>query len=124
MAEHSVWRPFRLSEAQAQARLEALAANRSGFDMRKAFADNPYRVEQLSRTLDGLFVDMSKQKWDVEVLEGLLDLANEADLKGAIADLFGGVKLNATENRQSCTWPCVPNKGMPFRWMVQMWSRA
>ena len=99
MAEHSVWRPFRLSEAQAQARLEALAANRSGFDMRKAFADNPDRVEQLSRTLDGLFVDMSKQKWDVEVLEGLLDLANEADLKGAIADLFGGVKLNATENR-------------------------
>ena len=67
--------------------------------MRTAFANNPERVAQLSRTLNGLFVDMSKQKWDVEVLEALLELAKEADLEGAIADLFGGVKLNATEGR-------------------------
>ena len=67
--------------------------------MRTAFAKNPDRVAQLSRTLEGLFVDMSKQKWDVEVLESLLDLAKEADLEGAIADLFGGVKLNVTEDR-------------------------
>lgn len=99
MAEHSVWRPFRLSDSRAQVRLEALAAKRSGFDMRTAFANNPERVAQLSRTLNGLFVDMSKQKWDVEVLEALLELAKEADLEGAIADLFGGVKLNATEGR-------------------------
>ena len=99
MAEHSVWRPFRLSDSSAQARLEALAANKSGFDMRTAFAKNPDRVAQLSRSLDGLFVDMSKQKWDLQVLEGLLDLAREADIEGAIGDLFGGVKLNATEGR-------------------------
>ena len=67
--------------------------------MRRAFADNPDRVEQLSRTLDGMFVDMSKQKWDLQVLESLLDLAREADMEGAIGDLFGGVKLNATEGR-------------------------
>jgi len=99
MAEHSVWRPFRLSDSSAQARLEALAENKSGFDMRTAFAKNPDRVAQLSRSLDGLFVDMSKQKWDLEVLESLLDLAKEADMEGAIGDLFGGVKLNATEGR-------------------------
>ena len=33
-----------------------------------------------SWSLDGVFVDMSKQKWDAEVLEGLLDLAREADV--------------------------------------------
>ena len=67
--------------------------------MRTAFAANVDRVAQLSWSLDGVFVDMSKQKWDAEVLEGLLDLAREADVAGAISDLFGGVKLNATEGR-------------------------
>ena len=114
MAGHSAWRPFRLSESQAQARLEALAAKHSGFDMRRAFADNPDRVEQLSRTLDGMFVDMSKQKWDDEVLEGLLELARDADLKGAIADLFGGVELNATENRAVLHMALRANHGDVF----------
>ena len=114
MAGHSAWRPFRLSDSQAQARLEALAAKHSGFDMRRAFADNPDWVEQLSRTLDGMFVDMSKQKWDDEVLEGLLELARDADLKGAIADLFGGVKLNATENRAVLHMALRANHGDGF----------
>ena len=85
MAEHSVWRPFRLSDSNAHARLEALASNKSGFDMRDAFAKNPDRVAQLSRTLEGLFVDMSKQKWDLQVLESLLDLAKRRTWKGRLA---------------------------------------
>ena len=115
MAEHLAWRPFRLSESHAQRRLEALAASRCDFDMRTAFDGNVDRVEQLSWSLDGVFVDMSKQKWDAEVLEGLLDLAREADVAGAISDLFGGVKLNVTEDRAVLHMALRANHGDSFQ---------
>ena len=77
----------------------ALGKIKGGMDMRKAFENNPHRVAELSWEFDGLFVDMSKQRWDKEVLDALKDLAREANLQGAIGDLFGGVKLNSTEKR-------------------------
>ena len=42
---------------------------------------------------------MSKQRWDREVRDALVQLADEADVQGAIEDLFGGVRINTTENR-------------------------
>ena len=99
MPSNSSWRPFRLSESRAHERLMALGETKGAMDMRTAFENNPHRVAELSKEFEGLFVDMSKQRWDKEVFDALQDLAQEADLAGAIADLFGGVKLNTTENR-------------------------
>ena len=39
--------------------------------MRTAFENNPHRVAELSKEIRGLFVDMSKQRWDKEVFDAL-----------------------------------------------------
>jgi glucose-6-phosphate isomerase len=56
-------------------------------------------LETLSWELPGLYVDASKQRWDGEVVEALLKLAEEAGVKHAIADQFGGDLINHTEGR-------------------------
>ena len=99
MMDRQPWRPFRLSESRAHAHLDALAANKSDLDVRASFQSDPARLSSLTWDLDGLHIDASKQRWDKEVLDALLDLAGEADVSGAISDLFGGVKLNVTEGR-------------------------
>ena len=97
-------------------RLEALALEKRDMDVRDAFAQDASRVETLSWDLDGLHVDASKQRWDAEVKDALIALGEER-LSGAIADLFGGVKLNTTEGRPCFTWPCAEKMAMVLRWM-------
>ncbi len=99
MNEGQPWRPFRLSDSKAQKKLESLALKKKDMDVRRAFEHDASRVSSLSWEMEGLYVDASKQRWDSEVLECLVSLAEEADVAGAISDLFGGVKLNVTENR-------------------------
>ena len=99
MSDTQVWRPFRLSESSAHAALQRLAAKKKDLDVRAEFDADDRRLSTFTHELEGLYVDMSKQRWDKEVLDGLQALAVEADLKGAVADMFSGVKLNTTENR-------------------------
>lgn len=99
MSERRVWRPFRLSDSPAQRDLEVLASAKKSMDVRKAFQSNPHRVQELSFELEGLYVDMSKQRLDTETQKALLALAEEAEVQGAIGDLFGGERLNTTEDR-------------------------
>ncbi|MDG1674661.1 MAG: hypothetical protein P8H88_04365, partial [Flavobacteriales bacterium] len=84
MSERRVWRPFRLSDSPAQRDLEVLASAKKSMDVRKAFQSNPHRVQELSFELEGLYVDMSKQRLDTETQKALLALAEEADVQGAI----------------------------------------
>ena len=114
MPSNSPWRPFRLSESRAHERLMALGETKGTMDMRAAFENNPHRVAELSKEFEGLFVDTSKQRWDKEVFDALQDLAQEADLAGAIADLFAGVKLNTTENRAVLHMALRANRGDAF----------
>ena len=88
MTNGQPWRPFRLSESEAQKRLEALASAKQNMDVRDAFAQDATRVETLSWDLDGLHVDASKQRWDAEVKEALSPWARSGPV-WAIADLFG-----------------------------------
>ena len=99
MSDTQAWRPFRLSESSAHAALQRLAAKKKDLDVRAEFDADDRRLSTFTHELEGLYVDMSKQRWDKEVLDGLQALAVEADLKGAVADMFSGVKLNTTENR-------------------------
>ena len=93
------WRTFELDKSASHQALVTLAERKASLDVREAFAANPGRAEALTMGLDGLLVDMSKQRWDDEVVEGLLALAEEADVKGAVAELFGGARVNGTEGR-------------------------
>ena len=72
------WRPFRLSESKAQAQLESLAGTKRTLDVREALSTDATRVGSLSWEVPGLYVDASKQRWDGEVQEALIHLAEEA----------------------------------------------
>ena len=66
---------------------------RTGKD-RKNLGSNEWRVDS-----EDLVFDFSRNLMDHQVLESLLDLANEARIKDSIDSMFGGEKINETENR-------------------------
>jgi glucose-6-phosphate isomerase len=115
MSERRVWRPFRLSQSPAQRELRALASAKQSMDVREAFRRNPDRVTELSFELEELYVDLSKQRLDAEVQKALLALAEEADVSGAIGDLFGGERLNTTEDRAVLHMAMRADRGDDFR---------
>jgi glucose-6-phosphate isomerase len=79
--------------------LEAHAREMGGRHLRTLFQDAPNRFERFSFSLDDLLVDISKQRIDGETMRLLLDLARAADLEGWRDRMFGGAKINSTENR-------------------------
>jgi glucose-6-phosphate isomerase len=114
MPEVHPWRPFRLADSEAQKRLEQLASTKKKVDVREAFSSDPTRLESLTEELPGLYLDLSKQRWDSEVKNALIALALEADVAGAIRDLFGGVRLNTTEDRAVLHMALRANAGDRF----------
>ena len=115
MAEHLAWRPFASLNLMRRGVWKPLL--RADVTLTCALHSTAMWtvLEQLSWSLDGVFVDMSKQKWDAEVLEGLSRLGREADVAGAISDLFGGVKLNVTEDRAVLHMALRANHGDSFQ---------
>ncbi len=67
--------------------------------LRKLFADDAKRGERMTVEAVGLFLDYSKNRITDETLKLLLRLADESDLRGRIDAMFGGDKINITENR-------------------------
>jgi len=67
--------------------------------IRAFFAEDPRRFDKFSIRFNDLLVDYSKNRITEETLKGLIALAEECDLKAAIENMFGGVKINETENR-------------------------
>ncbi len=98
-ASTSDWRSFRLDQSKAEADLQKLGEAKAGFDVRDALSQDGDRLKTLSWELQGLYLDTSKQRWDSEVVETLLQLAKEAGVSQAIADQFGGQLINQTEGR-------------------------
>ena len=67
--------------------------------MRDLFAEDPRRFDQFSIRFNDMIVDYSKNRITAETLKGLIGLAEECDLKKAIENMFGGAKINETEDR-------------------------
>ena len=67
--------------------------------LRELFAADPRRGERLVAEAAGLYLDYSKQRVDDDTLRLLRALAEARDLKGRIAAMFRGDRINATENR-------------------------
>jgi glucose-6-phosphate isomerase len=81
---------------------QALAAHREGFaefSMRDAFAEQPQRFDEFSLNDCGLFLDYSKNLINTQTRELLVNLAREANLEQAVAALFEGALVNASERR-------------------------
>src|SRR3954470_17036293 len=67
--------------------------------LRTLFEQDPGRGERLTVEGAGLFLDYSKNRVTDETLRLLVQLAEESGLRQRIDDMFGGEKINITENR-------------------------
>jgi glucose-6-phosphate isomerase len=67
--------------------------------LRNLFADDPKRGERMTAEAVGIFLDYSKNRITEETLKLLLQLAEECGLRARVDAMFGGEKINFTENR-------------------------
>ena len=67
--------------------------------LREWFAQDPARGTALTLEAGDLFLDYSKNRVNAETMTLLRSLAEAVNLRGAIADMFSGRKINETENR-------------------------
>jgi len=67
--------------------------------MRDLFASDPDRFNKFSITLGDILFDYSKNIINEKTLKLLLQLAEDCNVKQAIAEQFAGVAINETENR-------------------------
>ena len=67
--------------------------------MRDLFAADPQRFERFSLQVGDILLDYSKNRITPETMQLLVRLAAEADVAGWRERMFGGEKINNTENR-------------------------
>jgi len=67
--------------------------------MRSLFEGDPARASRFSVTAGDLFLDYSKNRVTEETMKLLLALPERLDLRKAIDSMFGGEKINRTEDR-------------------------
>jgi glucose-6-phosphate isomerase len=70
-----------------------------GLHLRQLFADDPKRGDRFTLEAAGLYLDYSKNRITEQTVKLLLQLADECQLRDRIGAMFGGEKINITENR-------------------------
>jgi glucose-6-phosphate isomerase len=91
--------PAPLTARPAWKALEAHYEKVRGLHLRTLFEHDPRRGERLTAEAAGLYLDYSKNRVTDETLDLLLRLADESGLRARIDAMFGGEKINVTENR-------------------------
>lgn len=71
----------------------------SNIAIKEYFNQNPKRFEEFSIEKEGILVDYSKNRITKKTLDLLIQLAKSRGLEQTIAAMFGGEKINTTENR-------------------------
>ncbi len=79
--------------------LEAHASALKKMHLRELFAADPGRGERLAVEAAGIYLDYSKNRITDETLRLLLALTEESGLRGRIAAMFAGERINVSENR-------------------------
>ncbi|MBC8163476.1 MAG: glucose-6-phosphate isomerase [Roseiflexaceae bacterium] len=67
--------------------------------LRDLFAADPSRGERMAVEAAGIYFDYSKQRVTDETMRLLIELAEQSGLRARIAAMFGGEKINSTEDR-------------------------
>lgn len=88
-----------LTESSAWQALIKHQQKMAGVHMRDLFASDPKRFERFSLQFEDILFDYSKNRITEETISLLLDLVRQAKLGEMIAAMFGGEKINVTENR-------------------------
>ncbi|HEX3679434.1 MAG TPA: hypothetical protein VHU90_06920 [Galbitalea sp.] len=92
---------------------KALKAHYNGvrdLHLRKLFADDPRRGEQMTAEAAGIYLDYSKNRIAAETLKLLLDLAETSGLRRRIDAMFRGRRSTSRSGGPCCTWRCVRRK--------------
>lgn len=63
------------------------------------FSSDPKRAERFTIKADGVYFDFSKNNINQDILDTLIKVADESNLKEKINAMFSGVKINNTEGR-------------------------
>ena len=88
-----------LTERKAWQALQAHYSQIGNTHLRQLFVDDAGRGERLATEALGIYFDYSKQRITPATRELLVQLAEESGLRGRIDAMFGGEKINITENR-------------------------
>ena len=91
--------PTPLTSRPAWRALEAHAREMRDVHLRQLFTGDPGRGTRLTAEGAGLFLDYSKQRVTDDTIALLVRLAEESRLRERIDAMFGGEKINVTENR-------------------------
>jgi glucose-6-phosphate isomerase len=89
----------RLTERPAWKALEAHHLNIGAVHLRELFAGDPGRGERLALEAAGVYLDYSKNRITDETVALLVGLAEDCGLRARIDGMFGGEKINVSENR-------------------------
>jgi len=84
---------------KAWQQLQQHAADMKKTQMRSLFAADPQRFQSFSLKFEEILFDYSKNLLNSQSMQLLLELAKECKLDEAIKAMFGGEKINATEQR-------------------------
>jgi glucose-6-phosphate isomerase len=79
--------------------LEAHYESVQGLHLRQLFADDPKRGDRFTLEAAGLYLDYSKNRITDQTVKLLLQVADQCQLRARIDAMFGGEKINITENR-------------------------
>ena len=90
--------PVDATQTQAWSRLTELSRDYAP-DLRASFVDDPDRAARLTHSAADLYVDLSKNLVNTDILEALLALGDEVGLAGRRDAMFAGERINATEDR-------------------------
>ncbi len=96
----TLWRRLRLNRAESE--------DRSILSL----FDNPQRFSGFSITVDGMLLDYSKTSMDAEARRLLVKLAEEAGVEARREAMFGGEKINTSEDR-AVLHTALRNRGGP-----------
>ncbi len=88
-----------LTERDSWKALAAHADAMKSVTLKELFAADAGRGERMTVEAEGLFLDYSKNRVKDETLKLLVDVAEEAGLRGKIDAMFRGDKINVTEQR-------------------------
>ncbi len=108
-----------LSRDEAWALLEGLAARDKEALIVEQFERDPDRLDAMSLTAAGLFVDLSKQSWTREGLDASLALARACRVEESRQSLFAGEPVNTTEGRAVLHPALRAARGKPFKALGQ-----
>ncbi|MAI22912.1 MAG: glucose-6-phosphate isomerase [Crocinitomicaceae bacterium] len=92
-------KPFYLGQSAAHRRLVELAESARAHNLRELFDQDAGRLQRMSGSLNGLYMDWSKHLVNDDVMQALFALAEEANWAEGVRDLYAGELINQTENR-------------------------